>query len=133
LDRHELVLCLAHGGGCLPGVSPRLDLGWERKDVARSSELAPSTYLQRLLYDTALFSTTALRRLIEDVSSANVLLGTDSPFDLEDRTPLETIEALGLTGRESDEIRSLNALRLIPRLAAAFPSDVSEPVEPSHS
>lgn len=126
LDRHDLVLCLAHGGGCLPGVSPRLDLGWERKDVARSSELAPSSYLGRLLYDTAVFDTTTLRRLIEDVSSANVLLGTDSPFDLEDRTPLQTIEALGLTRREADEIRSSNALRLIPQLTTARPSGDSE-------
>ena len=30
-------LCLAHGGGCLPALRGRLDLGWERKDVAHTT------------------------------------------------------------------------------------------------
>src|SRR3954469_6562337 len=96
LERHPLALCLAHGGGCLPALRGRLDLGWERKEVARTTAVRPSEFTDRLYYDTAVFSTTLLRRLVEDVGVEHVLLGTDHPFELGDRTPLDTVESLGL-------------------------------------
>src|SRR4051794_15988070 len=96
LERHPLTLCLAHGGGCLPALRGRLDMGWERKEVARTTTMRPSEFTDRLYYDTAVFSTTLLRRLVEDVGTDHVLLGTDHPFELGDRTPLDTVTALGL-------------------------------------
>src|SRR5689334_19186642 len=42
LERHAVALCLAHGGGCVPALRGRMDMGWERKDVARSTPLPPS-------------------------------------------------------------------------------------------
>jgi aminocarboxymuconate-semialdehyde decarboxylase len=96
LERFPLNLCLAHGGGCLPSLRGRLDMGWERKDVARTTTIKPSEFTDRLYYDTAVFSTTLLRRLVEDVGAEHVLLGTDHPFELGDRTPLDTVRALGL-------------------------------------
>ncbi|MGD9526689.1 MAG: amidohydrolase family protein, partial [Pseudonocardia sp.] len=80
LERWPLRLCLAHGGGCLPALRGRLDMGWNRKDVARTTPLPPSEYTDQLYYDTAVFSTTLLRRLVEDVGADHVLLGTDHPF-----------------------------------------------------
>ena len=82
LERFPLNLCLAHGGGCLPSLRGRMDMGWERKDVARTTPLPPSEFTDRLYYDTAVFSTTLLRRLVEDVGAEHVLLGTDHPFEL---------------------------------------------------
>ena len=113
LERLPLNLCLAHGGGCLPSLRGRLDMGWERKDVARTTSVPPSEFTDRLYYDTAVFSPVLLRRLIEDVGADHVLLGTDHPFELGDRTPLETVRVLGLD--EADERRILrdNATRLL--------------------
>ncbi|QJY48930.1 amidohydrolase family protein [Pseudonocardia broussonetiae] len=96
LERFPLNLCLAHGGGCLPSLRGRLDMGWERKDVARTTAVKPSELTDRLLYDTAVFSPVLLRRLVEDVGAEHVLLGTDHPFELGDRTPLDTVRAIGL-------------------------------------
>ena len=96
LERFPLNLCLAHGGGCLPSLRGRLDMGWERKDVARSTAVKPSEYTDRLYYDTAVFNQTLLRRLVEDVGAEHVLLGTDHPFELGDFTPLDTVRGLGL-------------------------------------
>jgi len=96
LERFPLNLCLAHGGGCLPSLRGRLDMGWERKDVARTTAVKPSEFTDELYYDTAVFSPTLLRRLVEDVGAEHVLLGTDHPFELGDRTPLDTVRALGL-------------------------------------
>jgi aminocarboxymuconate-semialdehyde decarboxylase len=105
LDRFPLNLCLAHGGGCLPSLRGRLDMGWARKDVARTTSVPPSDFTDRLYYDTAVFSPVLLRRLVEDVGAGHVLLGTDHPFELGDRAPLETVRALGLD--EDDERRIL--------------------------
>ena len=37
LERFPLNLCLAHGGGCLPSLRGRLNMGWDRKEVARTT------------------------------------------------------------------------------------------------
>jgi aminocarboxymuconate-semialdehyde decarboxylase len=101
LERFPLNLCLAHGGGCLPALRGRMDMGWDRKDVARTTAVPPSEFTDVLYYDTAVFSSLLLRRLVEDVGVEHVLLGTDHPFELGDRTPLDTVRELGLD--ESDE------------------------------
>ncbi|MDT0269673.1 amidohydrolase family protein [Streptomyces sp. DSM 44915] len=116
LDRHDLTLCLAHGGGCAPAVGARLDLGWHRKPVARVVDRAPSDYLRRLLYDTAVFDSKTLGRLVEDVTARHVLLGTDTPFDLVDHHPLETVRRIGLTAAEETAILGGNAAELLPGL-----------------
>lgn len=125
LDRHDLVLCLAHGGGCAPAVGGRLDLGWRRKPVARVTRGTPSDYLRRLLYDTAVFDTTALRRLVEDVTAGHVLLGTDTPFDLVDDQPLRTVRALGAGAAQEAAILGGNAARLLG--VRANPDDRAAP------
>jgi aminocarboxymuconate-semialdehyde decarboxylase len=96
LERHALTLCLAHGGGCLPGIRGRLDLGWWRKDVARTTTAPPGVQLGRLFYDTAVFSDRLLGRLVEDFGVEHLMLGTDHPFELGDREPVQTVRRLGL-------------------------------------
>ncbi|WP_062353093.1 amidohydrolase family protein [Herbidospora yilanensis] len=106
LERHALRLCLAHGGGCLPSLLGRLDLGWSRKPVARTTPHPPSDYLRRLYYDTATFSTPLLRRLVEDYGVDHVLVGTDYPFELADTDPVGAVAALGLAPGEAAAIRA---------------------------
>src|SRR3954453_13718782 len=113
LDRFPLNLCLAHGGGCLPSLRGRLDMGWERKDVARTTAVPPSEFTDRLYYDTAVFSPVLLRRLVEDVGAEHVLLGTDHPFELGDPTPLDTVRAIGLDQADEQRILRDNALALL--------------------
>ncbi len=113
LERHALRLCLAHGGGCLPSLRGRMDMGWERKEVARTTALPPSAYVDRLYYDTAVFSTTLLRRLVEDVGADHVLMGTDHPFELADVAPVDTVRALGLDDGATRAILWDNAARLL--------------------
>ena len=113
LERHRPNLCLAHGGGCLPALRGRLDLGWERKDVARTTTVPPSALTDRLYYDTAVFSTAVLRHLVEDVGVDHVLLGTDHPFELGDREPVQTVTRLGLEEAQTRAILHDNAARLL--------------------
>ncbi len=115
LERFELTICLAHGGGCLPALHGRLDLGWSRKSVARTTSKPPSELTRQLYYDTAVFSTTLLHRLVEDVGSHHVLLGTDHPFELGDRDPVRTVRDLGLDEASCRAILWDNADALLAR------------------
>lgn len=96
MERFEPTICLAHGGGCVPAVRGRLDMGWDRKQVARTTSVPPSELANRLFYDTATFSTRLLQRLVEDVGVDHVLLGTDHPFELGDTDPVKTVRDLDL-------------------------------------
>jgi aminocarboxymuconate-semialdehyde decarboxylase len=123
IERFPITLCLAHGGGCVPSLRGRWNMGWERKDVARSTTLPPTEYVDRLYYDTAVFSTTLLRRLVEDVGVGHVLLGTDHPFELADLTPIKTVRELGLDEAGTRAILWDNAAALLG-LPAETPADV---------
>lgn len=113
LDRHELNVCLAHGGGCLLGVAPRLDLGWRRKQVARTTKIPPREYLERFYYDTAVFDHGALQQLVTEVGVDRVLLGTDFPFDLADTDPVPAVMALELGDEKTGQILFRNAERIL--------------------
>ena len=91
LERIPFHLCLAHGGGCVPSLRGRMDMGWNRKDVAHTTAVPPSEFTDRLYYDTAVFNSTMLRRIVEDVGVEHVMLGTDHPFELGDFTPRQTV------------------------------------------
>jgi aminocarboxymuconate-semialdehyde decarboxylase len=113
LERYPITLCLAHGGGCVPSLRGRMDMGWERKDVAHTNDNPPSHYTDRLYYDTAVFNTTTLRRIVEDVGVDHVLMGTDHPFELGDPTPLTTVGDLGLSEVDTAAILGGTARRLL--------------------
>ena len=103
-ERFDLAMCLAHGGGCLPWLRGRLDLGWERKEVAHTTEIPPSEFCKRLYYDTAVFDTTLLSHLVSDMGADRVLLGTDHPFELGDTDPVGTVRSLGLGVEDTEAI-----------------------------
>lgn len=111
-ERFDLTMCLAHGGGCLPWLRGRLDLGWRRKDVAHTTEIPPSEFCKQLYYDTAVFDTTLLAHLVSDMGAERVLLGTDHPFELGDTDPVATVRALGLNPVDTEAIlwRTADAL-----------------------
>ncbi|MGK5683423.1 amidohydrolase family protein [Actinoplanes sp. URMC 104] len=113
LERHDLALCLAHGGGCVPALRGRVDMGWRNKEVAHTVPLPPSTYADRLYYDTATFSVTLLDRLVADVGAGHVMLGSDFPFELSDPRPREPVRALGLDDAATRAIEWDNAAKLL--------------------
>lgn len=104
LERTPLSLVLAHGGGCLSALRGRLDLGWDRKSVARTTPRPPSAYLDELYYDTAVFDPDQLRALVGVVGSHRVVLGTDHPFDLAERDPVGFVRAAGLGAQAQADI-----------------------------
>lgn len=113
LERFPFNLCLAHGGGCVPSLRGRMDMGWNRKDVAHTTKVPPSEFTNQLFYDTAVFNQTLLSRIVEDVGADHVMLGTDHPFELGDFTPRDTVIELGLDDADTRNIMWNNAAKLL--------------------
>jgi aminocarboxymuconate-semialdehyde decarboxylase len=73
----DLLLCLAHGGGALPQLLPRLDHGaW----LAGRDEQRPSDRARRLWCDSLTYDTASLRLSLLRFGVEHVVLGTDYPF-----------------------------------------------------
>ena len=82
LDRFPgLKILAAHGGGYLPSYAARSDAGpLTFPDRCTPIEKKPTEYLKQLYYDSIVFTPEALRHLVAEVGSSQVVLGTDYPF-----------------------------------------------------
>lgn len=110
-----LRICLAHGGGFTPYQIGRLVHGHRvRRETRARSTTSPKDLLGRLYFDSLVFDPQALRYLIDLVGADHVCIGTDSPFDMADEHPAQTIDAVpGLTNDERDQICCGTALQLL--------------------
>ena len=113
LDRYpSLKLIVAHGGGALPFLAPRLDRCYDayaepREVIAKH----PGEYLRRLYADTALFSQATLELAIGCFGADHLLYGTDFPHPIADLDGiLARVDALAPEVR--DGVRGANAARL---------------------
>jgi aminocarboxymuconate-semialdehyde decarboxylase len=113
LDRFpDLKLILSHGGGYFPYQAGRFDRVYRDLKAATAPSQAPSAYLRHFFYDTILHHPAALRYLRDLVGSDRLLLGTDYPFPMDDRTSLKLLEQAGCTADEMAHIGGGNAQRL---------------------
>jgi aminocarboxymuconate-semialdehyde decarboxylase len=120
LDRHPgLRLVAAHGGGYLPTVIGRSDRAWHVRPEARTCEHPPSTYLSRIWFDTVVHDPQALRRLVESVGGARVVLGSDFPFDMGTDDPVGEVRAAGLPDEIVRRILGANADELVAAVVPA--------------
>jgi len=81
----NLRLCLAHAGGALPMVLPRIDRGWRQAKASaprsgRRSRQAPSTYAASLYSDSLTYDPLSLYLTVRRFGPDHVFLGTDYPF-----------------------------------------------------
>ena len=113
LDRYPgLRICVAHGGGYMPGYWGRMDHGWRaRADCSEHCAHEPSSYLRKLWLDTLVFDQDQLDSLVRTHGADRLCLGTDYPFDMAEPDPV------GFHARLSDadqaRIMGLNAAELL--------------------
>ena len=105
-------LCLAHGGGTLPWLLPRLDRGELIKDPDTPPERLPSTLARALYSDSLTYDAESLLLAVHRFGAGHVLLGTDYPFAaretpagavlraVSDRLPAELRAAIGAANAE---------------------------------
>ncbi|MDX2548899.1 amidohydrolase family protein [Streptomyces sp. WI04-05B] len=115
LDRHpELKLIAAHGGGYLPTHIGRSDHAWSaRSDAGAGCAHLPSSYLQRIWFDSLVHDPRVLRELIHVVGADRVLLGSDFPFDMGTEDPVGALRAAHLPDADFHAVRSRNAATLL--------------------
>ena len=113
LDRYPgLRICVAHGGGYMPGYWGRMDHGWRvRADCSEHCRHLPSSYLRKLWLDTLVFDQDELDSLVRVHGADRLCLGTDYPFDMSEPDPLAFHARLADGDRA--KIVGLNAAELL--------------------
>jgi aminocarboxymuconate-semialdehyde decarboxylase len=91
----RLKFYLAHGGGSCPYLRGRWEHGWQVRPEARANiDRLPSDYLRLLYFDSLVHSVPALNFLVESVGAGRVMMGSDYPFDMGDKNPVNPIASL---------------------------------------
>ncbi|MDR5694538.1 MAG: amidohydrolase family protein [Armatimonadota bacterium] len=94
----KLRIVLAHGGGVLPYLLGRLDHSYsQRRECQEAIPEPPSRYMRNFYFDTLTHSDAALSFLISVVGPNRIVLGTDAPFDMADRSSVARVRRLGLS------------------------------------
>jgi aminocarboxymuconate-semialdehyde decarboxylase len=76
----------------------------------------PSTYLERMYYDTLLHDAEALRYLARRVGVDQLVIGTDDGFPPADHDPVASLRAAGFGGDEVTRIADANPRAIFERL-----------------
>ena len=110
-----LKVCIAHGGGYLPGYWGHFDHPYlTREDVHGSLPNPPSHYLKKLFFDTVVFTEMQLRHLIEAWGADHILMGTDYPYDMAEEDPVGHVDSVqGLSVEDKAKVWGGNAVRLM--------------------
>ena len=75
---------------------------------------SPRAYLRRIWFDSLVYEPGALRLLVTEVGASQVVLGTDFPFDMGVRDPLDRLRAVPeLSSAEQAAIAGGNAAALL--------------------
>lgn len=115
----------AHLGGAVPFLAHRIaSLAVRNPELAAEAPAGAIAYLRRLFLDTAQADNAlALNATLALVPSDHVVFGTDWPYAAlpdQGRDPAPGLDVLGPSQRE--QIESVNASALVPRLFAAVSS-----------
>ncbi len=114
LDKFEkLQFNLPHAGGTFPWLIGRWDHGTKVRPELKHMTRPPSEYLRRFTYDTIGHDDRINMNLVRLVGADRVTLGSDYCFDMGLDDPLAAVERLDLSRKEKDQIRGLNAARLL--------------------
>lgn len=114
LDRHPgLKIVAAHGGGYLPTAIGRSNHAWRVRPEAHGCAHEPSSYLQRIWFDTVVHDPRALAHLVEAAGASRVLMGSDFPFDMGPQDPVAEVRNAGLPAAATEQILSGNADALL--------------------
>jgi aminocarboxymuconate-semialdehyde decarboxylase len=94
-DRHpDLRVVGLHAGGYFPWQAGRLRHARTVRPELAESPADPWSYLGQILLDPITHDSDALRHLVAKVGPANIVLGTDLPFDMATPDPLGALRAV---------------------------------------
>ena len=119
-SRHpKLRIAFSHGGGTMAILMPRLVHAWNVFPKAKESlPESPATIARRFFNDELVFDPEAVKFLVKQFGSSQIVVGTDYPFALGDTKPMETLQRTGLDEATIAAITSSNAHRFLGLPAA---------------
>lgn len=107
-----LRIAFSHGGGGFAMMLPRMMQGWRTMGDALF-EHSPQELARRLYYDTLVYDTPTLAYLIETFGIEQLLVGTDYPFIIREKSPGERLQELSIDEQQRELLQSKNALRFL--------------------
>lgn len=112
LTRHpDVNVVLVHGGGYFPFQAGRFKHAITVRAELRAAPPDPWSFFGQVVVDTLTHDAETLRHLISRVGSANVVMGTDSPFDMSTPEPMSMLREVA--DKETvDAITHLNIARV---------------------
>ena len=115
LDRFPgLKICAAHGGGYLPSYAARSDaICTTFPQRAKRPAKKPTEYLRRLYFDSLVFTSEALRHLVAETGSAQIVMGTDYPFPWTRTSVDHILDTPGFTDAERAAMLGETAAKLL--------------------
>jgi aminocarboxymuconate-semialdehyde decarboxylase len=116
LDRFPgLKICAAHGGGYLPSYAARSDAVIQTfpDRVGPLPKKKPTQYLKQLYFDTIVFTPEALRHLVAEAGSSQIVMGTDYPYPWTSTSVDHILNTPGLSEAERAAILGGTAARLL--------------------
>jgi len=109
LDRFpKLRLYVPHGGGLMPFLLGRLEHGFKVRPECRSIQRHPGEYLDRMLFDSIVYSPDILRFVGEKAGTNRIALGSDYPYDMADDDFVSRVTEAGLPAADVETIMSGN-------------------------
>lgn len=111
----NLRFLLAHGGGYVPYQIGRFRHGHSVRPEARAlSTTSPVDHFRKFYFDCLTHNPQSTRHLIDSVGADHCVLGTDSPYDMGDETPIANLDAVPrLTPQEREQICCRTAYTLL--------------------
>ena len=112
----NLKVLAAHGGGFLGSYGPRMDhscfVSPSNCDPSIVLKKKPTEYLNQIYFDSLVFTTEALRHLVAQVGSSQIVVGTDSPIPWEE-FPVDHVLKTPISDVQKAAILGYNAARLL--------------------
>jgi len=105
LDRHpSLRFILAHGGGALLSLLPRIERCVRLIPGLAQPELPVRDYVRRFWYDSLVYDASTVSSLVSAVGSDRVMVGTDYPFPIAERPAGDGVVAAGLGDHDAESV-----------------------------
>jgi aminocarboxymuconate-semialdehyde decarboxylase len=116
LDRHPgLRVVLAHGGGALLSLLPRIDRCITMLRGVTPPQRPVREYLRRFWYDSLVYDAGTLGSLVGAVGADRVMVGTDYPFPIAERPAGAAVLAAQLSSDDTAAVLTGTATALLQR------------------
>jgi aminocarboxymuconate-semialdehyde decarboxylase len=105
----DVNLVISHGGAALPMVLGRLKRSFA---TAPAQNTDPALGFHKLYFDSIVYDALTLRFVCDMAGADRMLMGTDEPFAIAERQPVELVESCGFSAADRQAILGGTAAKL---------------------